>query len=114
MTGDSIDNVREFREAKTASALIQKFGDLDKLYASLDQVPTCGHSRGRKVACLAEYRAQVELARKLVRIEIDMPLDVAPDDANGRIDDAAAVDLMRDLEFTSMVLESAPPRPNCR
>src|SRR5215472_9566669 len=44
LTGDPIDNVKGIPGVgeKTASTLIQKFGDLDNLYAHLAEVPACG------------------------------------------------------------------------
>ncbi len=112
LTGDTIDNIKGVPGIgeKTASALIQKFGDLDNLYAHLDEVPQSGIRGAAKVAALLqEHRAAAELARRLVRIETDMPLDVAPEDCawNG-IDDKAAADLMRELEFQSMLQEIRP------
>jgi DNA polymerase-1 len=112
LMGDSIDNIKGVPGVgeKTASTLIQKFGDIDNLYAHLDDVPACGIRGGAKVAALLkEHRADVELARQLVRIETDMPLDVTPENCEwSGIDQNAATELMRDLEFTSMIQEIRP------
>jgi DNA polymerase-1 len=112
LTGDAIDNIKGVPGIgeKTASALIQKFGDLDNLYAHLDEVPNCGIRGGAKVAALLkEHRAAAELARQLVRIETDMPLDVKPEDCEWKgIDEEAAAELMRELEFHSMLQEIRP------
>src|SRR5262249_4497158 len=112
LTGDPIDNVQGIPGVgeKTASTLIQKFGDLDNLYTHLAEVPSCGIRGGAKVAALLkEHRADVELARQLVRIHTDMPLDVTPGswEWNGS-EEQAATELMRDLEFTSMLQEIRP------
>ena len=112
LTGDSIDNIKGVPGVgeKTASALIQKFGDLENLYAHIEDVATSGLRGAAKVmALLKEHRAEAELARQLVRIETDMPLDVTPDDCAWKgIDDKAATELMRELEFTSMLQEIRP------
>jgi DNA polymerase-1 len=112
LTGDPIDNVKGIPGVgeKTASTLIQKFGHLDNLYAHLAEVPACGIRGGAKVAALLkEHRADVELARQLVRIHTDMPLDVTPASCEWHgIDEQAATELMRDLEFTSMLQEIRP------
>jgi DNA polymerase I len=112
LTGDPIDNVKGIPGVgeKTASTLIQKFGDLDNLYAHLAEVPACGIRGGAKVAgLLKEHRADVELARRLVQIHTDMPLDVTPEScAWGGIDEHAATELVRELEFTSMLPEIRP------
>jgi DNA polymerase I len=112
LTGDPIDNVKGIPGVgeKTASTLIQKFGDLDNLYAHLEEVPACGIRGGAKVAALLkEHRADVELARQLVQIHTDMPLDVTPESCKwGGIDEQAATELVRELEFTSMLQEIRP------
>jgi DNA polymerase I len=112
LTGDPIDNVKGIPGVgeKTASTLIQKFGHLDNLYAHLAEVPACGIRGGAKVAALLkEHRADVEVARQLVRIHTDMPLDVTPASCEWHgIDEQAATELMRDLEFTSMLQEIRP------
>ncbi|HKF28430.1 MAG TPA: DNA polymerase I [Candidatus Binataceae bacterium] len=112
LTGDPIDNVKGIPGVgeKTASTLIQKFGDLDNLYAHLVEVPACGIRGGAKVAALLkEHRADVDLARQLVKIRTDMPLDVTPEGCEwGGIDEQAATELIRELEFTSMLQEIRP------
>ena len=112
LTGDSIDNIKGIPGIgeKTASTLIQKFGDLDTLYAHIEDVATCGIRGAAKVmSLLKEHRAEAELARQLVRIETDMPLDVTPDDCAWKgINDKAATELMRELEFTSVLQEIRP------
>jgi len=112
LTGDPIDNVKGVPGIgeKTAGALIRKFGSVDNLYANLDEVPQSGIRGAAKIAALLkEHRAQVELALRLVRIETDMPLDVSPEDCEWKgIDERAAAELMRELEFHSMLQEIRP------
>jgi DNA polymerase I len=112
LTGDAIDNVKGIPGIgeKTASALIQKFGTLDNLYAHLDEVEKTDLRGAKKVAALLrEHRADAELARKLVKIDTEVPLDVETEDLDWKgIDERAAADLMRELEFHSMLQEIAP------
>jgi len=112
LTGDTIDNVKGVPGIgeKTAAALIQKFGDLDNLYRHLDQVEHSGIRGAKKVMdLLRAHRAEVELARKLVRIDTDVPLAAEPSDFEWKgIDERAAAELMRELEFHSMLAELAP------
>lgn len=112
LTGDTIDNVKGVPGIgeKTASALIQKFGDLDNLYQRLDEVERSEIRGAKKVMeLLRTHRADAELARKLVRIDLDVPLEVGPDDFEWKgIDERAAAELMRELEFHSMLAELAP------
>ncbi len=112
LTGDTIDNIKGVPGIgeKTASALIQKFGSLDNLYQHLDEVEQTGIRGAKKVMeLLRTHRADAELARKLVRIDTDVPLEVGPNDFEWKgIDEPAAAELMRELEFHSMLAELAP------
>src|SRR5229473_948392 len=81
LMGDTIDNVKGVPGIgeKTASALIQHFGGLEGLLAGLDRLEETKIRGAKKFAGLiAEHRADVELARKLVRIETDVPLELRP------------------------------------
>src|SRR5271154_7474153 len=72
LMGDAIDNVKGIPGVgeKTASALIQKFGSLENLLANLDQLEHSDIRGAKKLGPLiAQHRADVELARKLVRID---------------------------------------------
>ncbi len=114
LMGDAIDNVKGIPGVgeKTASALIQKFGSLENLLANLDQLEHSDIRGAKKLAPLiAQHRADVELARKLVRIDTDTPIDVEIDDLNFHgIDDKATADLLRELEFNSILQELTPVR----
>ncbi len=112
LMGDPIDNVKGVPGVgeKTATALIREFGDVETLYRSLDGLAK-GKIRGAKrlAALLAEHRADVELARKLVSIKTDVPLDATPEELTWPgIDEAAVAALLRELEFTSLLEELAP------
>ncbi len=112
LTGDTIDNVKGVPGIgeKTATALIRRFGDLDNLYRHLDEVESSGIRGAKKIMeLLREYRGQVELARKLVRIDTNVPLEINLADLDWKgIDERAAAELMRELEFHSMLAELAP------
>ncbi len=113
LMGDSIDNIKGVPGVgeKTATALIQEFGDLDNLYANLAKVEESKKIRGaKKVAgLLAEHRDDAMLARKLVTIDCEVPLDLGPEDfAWDTIDEKALSELLRELEFTSLLQELTP------
>ncbi len=113
LMGDSIDNVKGVPGIgeKTATALIKHFGSLDKLYAKLAEVETIPGLRGAKriAALLGEHRADAELARKLVSIDTAAPVeaDVNALDWPG-IDEPAVSELLRELEFHSLLNELTP------
>jgi DNA polymerase I len=112
LTGDTIDNIKGVPGVgeKTAAALIQKFGSIKQLYEGLDRIEESGIRGAKKVAgLLAEHRAAVDLARKLVRIETDMPLKIEPDEfAWHGVDEKLGAELMRELEFNSIIREISP------
>jgi DNA polymerase-1 len=112
LTGDTIDNVKGVPGVgeKTAAALVQKFGSVKGIYENLDRIEETGIRGAKKVAgLLAEHRAAVDLARKLVRIETDMPLKVEPDEfAWHGVNEQVAADLLRELEFDSILREISP------
>ncbi len=112
LMGDPIDNVKGVPGVgeKTAVALVQEFGGVENVYRNLDKVAESKIRGAKKLAALlAEYRADVELARKLVRVDTDVPLDVEPEDfAWPGIDEEAVAQLLRELEFTSLLQELTP------
>jgi DNA polymerase-1 len=113
LMGDSIDNIKGVPGIgeKTATALIKHFGSLDKLYANLAQVETIPGLRGAKriASLLAEHRAGAELARKLVSIDTDAPVEVQVNELDWPgIDERAVSELLRELEFHSLLNELTP------
>lgn len=112
LMGDPIDNVKGVPGVgeKTACALIRKFDSLENLLANLDQLERSDIRGAKKLAPLiAQHRADVELARKLVRIETDAPVSIEIDDLDFHgIDDKATAELLRELEFNSILQELTP------
>jgi DNA polymerase I len=112
LTGDTIDNVKGVPGVgeKTAAALVQKFGGVKEIYENLDRIEETGIRGAKKIAgLLAEHRAAVDLARRLVRIDTEVPLTVEPDEFAWRgVDERAAAELMRELEFHSILREISP------
>src|ERR1019366_5576291 len=112
LTGDTIDNVKGVPGVgeKTAAALVQKFGGVKEIYENLDRIAESGIRGAKKIAgLLGEHRAAVDLARRLVRIDTEVPLSVEPDEFAWRgVDERAAAELMRELEFHSILREISP------
>ncbi len=113
LMGDPIDNVKGGPGVgeKTAPGLIQEFGSVENLYRNLDKVEQSKKIRGaKKVATLlAQHRADVDLARKLVTIDCEVPLELEPEDLQWRgIDESAVAELLRELEFGSLLQELTP------
>ena len=79
LAGDSVDNIPGVPGvgAKTATALLQRFDDLDAIYADLDRVldvPVRGAARVRER--LEAHRDDAFLARSLTRVHEEVPLDL--------------------------------------
>ncbi len=114
LTGDPIDNVKGVPGVgeKTAAALVQKFGGVKEIYENLDRIEESGvlGARAKRiVGLLREHRAAAELALRLVRIDTEVPLSVEPDEFAWRgVDERAAAELLRELEFHSILREISP------
>jgi DNA polymerase-1 len=112
LTGDSIDNIKGVPGVgeKTAAALVQKFGGVKGIYENLDRIEEAGIRGAKRIAgLLGEHRAAVDLARQLVRIETDVPLEIAHDEFAWRgVDEKVAAELLRELEFHSILREISP------
>ncbi len=110
LTGDAVDNVKGVPGIgrKTAVALIQKFGSLGNLLKHLHELEASDFAGGKRLAVLiAENRANLELARKLVRIDADAPVTVEPRDLSfgglDKIDREQLTTLAQELEFHSLL-----------
>ena len=77
LMGDSVDNVPGVPGVgpKTATQLIQQFGDLDTVLASTDQI-----SKPKLKQSLVEHADDARLSRELVRLVCDAPLPEPLDD----------------------------------
>ena len=79
LVGDSSDNVQGVRGVgpKAAAAVVSALGDLDAIYGDLDAVATVD-VRGAKTlgAKLEAGREDAALARRLVALRDDVPLDI--------------------------------------
>lgn len=81
LVGDSVDDIPGVPGigAKTASALLQHFGDFENLYGRLDELPSL-KIRGAKSlgAKLQEHYEQVLVSRSLAEIVTDVELGLSP------------------------------------
>jgi DNA polymerase-1 len=83
LVGDAVDNIPGVPGigAKTAAALLQAFGTLDRLLAAIDRVPEL-EIRGavRAAAQLAAYREQALLSRRLATLHDNVRVRCTPED----------------------------------
>ncbi|MCX5966814.1 MAG: DNA polymerase I [Cyanobacteria bacterium] len=113
LTGDSSDNIPGVKGVgpKTAITLLQAHGDLDGVYAALDQVK--GALKGK----LENDRDNAYLSRKLARILVAVPLPTEPRLTLGRVKAEELSRRLEELELFSLARQvegfarvfSAPP-----
>jgi DNA polymerase-1 len=116
LMGDPIDNVPGVSGIgeKTATALIQAFGDVEGVLGHLDAVAQLSSLRGAKsvAAKLGAQADQARLSRSLVLVRRDVPLPCTLDDLRIQSADAAATrELFTDLGFQSLLRQVAAEVP---
>ncbi len=102
LAGDSADNVPGVPGIgeKTAKALIDEFGDIETVLASLDQL------KGKRRENLENYAEQARLSKQLVTLIDDLDLDV--DDNAFKITEPnreALTELFKECEFPKLLQE---------
>ncbi|MEM7296378.1 MAG: DNA polymerase I, partial [Pseudomonadota bacterium] len=100
LAGDSVDNVPGAPGIgiKTAALLINEFGSLEAL---LDRAEEIKQPKRRQT--LLDHRAQIELSKKLVKLDCETPLDFSLDDLEVR--DAVPEELLgflAEMEFRTL------------
>lgn len=107
LTGDAVDNIPGVPGIgpKSAAALLGHFGDLDSLYARVEEVPTLAIRGAKSIRKkLVDHREAAELARKLTVIETAVESALAtPDLARGEVDSTRLNRLFDELAFGGML-----------
>ena len=107
LTGDSVDNIPGVPGVgpKSASALLQHFGDLDTIYERLEEVQHVGVRGARSLKNkLSEHRETAELARQLTVIEKRVASALAsPELGRTEVDTARLNRLFDELSFGGML-----------
>ena len=95
LTGDAVDNIPGVPGigAKTAAALLGKFGSLDGLYADLDAVAESGLRGAARISrLLEEHEETARLARELTGIAVNPDLGVQACDVKRRAAEPAEIE----------------------
>jgi len=112
LMGDKSDNIPGVPGVgeKTARALIEGLGGLDKIYDNLEAVRELGFRGAKKMPeKLEEHRDQAYLSRQLATIKTDVELDLRPEDiARGEPDNDRLREIFTELEFRTWVAELEP------
>jgi len=109
LTGDKVDNIPGVPGVgeKTALALLQGLGGIDRIYADLDKIAGL-QFRGAKTLAgkLEAEREKAYMSRALATIKTDVDLPQAPEQLhNGEPDREALVDWFTRLEFRAWLEE---------
>jgi DNA polymerase-1 len=107
LAGDAVDNIPGIPGVgpKSASALLNHFGDLDEIWKRVDEVPHLS-VRGAKSLHkkLQEHRGAAELALRLTIIETAVPSVLQnPDIARSEVDEARLNRLFDEMDFGQML-----------
>ncbi|MCP3144963.1 DNA polymerase I [Pyxidicoccus xibeiensis] len=101
LIGDAVDNVPKVPGIgpKTATELIQQFGDVETLLSRLDEV-----KKPKIREAIGAHRESLTRAKQLVTFKTDLPLDVKMADlARREVDAARARELFTELEFYALL-----------
>ena len=107
LVGDKSDNIPGVRGIgeKTAAKLLQQYGDLDNIYAHLDELSPSLRKK------LEAGREDAYLSRQLARIVTDLPVSLDLEQARpARFDPDRVEQLFRELEFRSLMKRFAELR----
>ncbi|MFM7086252.1 MAG: DNA polymerase I [Cyanobium sp.] len=112
LTGDSSDNIPGVKGVgpKTAISLLQAHGDLDGIYAALEQLQAAGPKakdpkgalKGALLTKLSTDRDNAFRSRMLARILVDIPLPQEPRLGLGAVDSASLDGSLEALELFSL------------
>ncbi|TAJ71412.1 MAG: DNA polymerase I [Phenylobacterium sp.] len=100
LCGDSVDNVPGAPGIgiKTASALINEYGDLDTLLARAGEI-----KQDKRRQTLIDFADQIRLSRQLVQLDCDTPLPEPVEDLAVRDPDAAVLQaFLEQMEFRTL------------
>ncbi len=99
LMGDSSDNIPGVPGVgeKTATTLLQKYGNLDAIYEHLDEIQTRFRNK------LEEGRESAFLSRELARIHTDAPIELDIEAClTQEFEPKAVLELFQELEFRSL------------
>ncbi|MBW3616816.1 MAG: DNA polymerase I [Proteobacteria bacterium] len=109
LVGDSVDNVPGAPGIgiKTASALINEFGDLDTLLERAGEI-----KQQKRRETLIDYADQIRLSRRLVTLDCDTPLPAPLEELRVREPDGPALHaFLERMEFKGLSRRIAEGRP---
>lgn len=99
LTGDSSDNVPGAPGIgpKTAMKLISEFGSLEEIFKNSDKL------KGKVKEIIETFKDQIELSKKLVTIELNVPVELNEEELITEIPDKEKLkDLFDELEFRTV------------
>ena len=107
LIGDKIDNIPGIPGVgqKTATKLLEDYGDLDGILANIDKL------KGKQKQRFEDHRDQAILSRELATIDLKVPLELGLDDLKlVPVEPSALNELYKRLEFYSLLSEEEAAR----
>ncbi len=115
LIGDAVDNIPGVPKVgpKTAAQLIERYGTVESLLEKLEDVPNSGIRGAKSIAeQIEQHREQLLRAKKLVTLQYELELNVAPEELARRpMNDAAVRRLFSELEFSRLLRELPVTQP---
>ena len=104
LIGDSSDNIPGVKGIgpKTAEQLINQYGDLDGLYAHVEEI-----TKPKLKQSLIDNKEMAYLSKQLVTLIRDVDIDVSLEDLNFTPTAEAAVAFLKDMEFNRLTERAA-------
>ncbi len=113
LAGDAVDNIKGVPGVgkKTATALLQHFGSMERLYASLGSVHEVNVRGAKSLALKLEtHREDALLARKLTGIACDVPIERPDTGLRPRVPDLGNINALFDEAGIGMALRRQAER----
>ncbi len=105
LAGDVVDNIPGIPGIgpKTAAGLLQRFENLDGIYARLDQVEECGLRGAKRIKqLLTKHEGDARLARQLTVVSEQVPLQSEPSHLSWQgVEKEQIEEISEDLGFSS-------------
>jgi DNA polymerase-1 len=101
LAGDSTDNIPGVPGigVKTAAQLITEYGDLDTLLARASEI-----KQPKRRESLTDHADKARMSRQLVRLDVNAPLPLAPDEIRTAFDKDRLAAFLNEMEFRSLAV----------
>lgn len=105
LIGDASDGIPGVRKVgpKKAIPMIEKYGNLENIYAHLDELVSIPGVGKKLIENMREDEDMAFLSRELATIHQDLPIDIDIENTNYHIDRQKLYELFKNLEFKNLI-----------